>query len=104
MKLSILAITLLMSFSALANSSCIDIRAAFFGDCGEGRTLVHVQGQCEASYEAESSYCAEIEAPDCLDLRAAFFAPCFPGTERVYVQGRCEKAYEVEHTYCAERE
>lgn len=103
MKKIIMAIAMVLSASAFANDQCIDVRAAFFAPCDEGEKLVFVQGICAKSYEAESTYCAPIEAPQCLDIRATLFPPCEEGKTRIYVQGRCNKSYKIEHTYCAVR-
>ena len=99
----ILSIATLLSSSAFASNKCIDVRAAFFEPCDQGEYRFFVQGICPKSYEAESTYCAPIDAPECRDARATMFPPCEEGETRIYVQGRCDKSYKVEHSYCANR-
>lgn len=94
---------MLISASSVFALDCIDIRAALFTPCDGGETRLFVQGACEKSYQAESTYCAVEGRPECIDARVVRFAACPRGKTRIFVKGQCKRSYEIEHTYCAKR-
>lgn len=103
MRLFFTLILLGLSCSASANERCLDIRATSFPPCEVGQQRFFIQGQCQKSWETESSYCASKVKPECINTGAIDLAPCDEGKQWIFVKGRCEGHLEVEHFYCADR-